>query len=138
MTWIDDTFPGSVGNHAITSKPDTEYNCIAYAAGDQTEWWTHQPGYKWPARRTPLIEGLVAVFESLGFERCESSALEPGYEKVVLYAKGGLWKHAARQTPQGKWSSKLGPEEDIRHDTPESLCGDWYGTVYCFMRRVVP
>lgn len=135
MTWINTAFPAAVGSHEVTSPCDGEYNCIAYAAGNKSEWWTHLPGYKWPGKRTPIVTGLVGLFESLGFERCDSPEPESGYEKVAIYAKGGLWKHAARQTSSGKWTSKLGPDEDIEHASPFALCGDLYGTVHCFMRR---
>ena len=40
-----------------------------------------------------------------------------GVRKVVLYADGNEWTHAARQLPSGRWTSKLGDYEDIEHDT---------------------
>ena len=68
--------------------------------------------------------------------RCDSSHLEAGFEKVALYAMpNGDWSHAARQRPGGDWSSKIGPCEDIRHDSPELLNGVYYGAVYCIMKR---
>ena len=42
-------------------------------------------------------------------------SLEPGFEKVALYALGGVPKHAARQLSSGRWSSKLGDLEDVEH-----------------------
>ncbi|MCI0637958.1 MAG: hypothetical protein L0Y72_23715 [Gemmataceae bacterium] len=36
--------------------------------------------------------------------------------------------HAARQLPTGRWSSKLGPSEDIEHDL-HALEGEIYGTI---------
>ena len=137
MTWIDAQFPGAAGRYRITSAPDDDYNCIAYAAGERTEWWSHESGYKWPVNRSPLAGSLVAVFESIGYVVCASDALEPGYEKVALFVKGGMWSHASVQLSTGKWSSKLGPDEDIEHDTPDCLAGSSYGTVHCFMRRKV-
>jgi len=135
--WIDSSFPGlKTQGYLVTSGSTDTYNCIAYAAGDQTSWWSHAPGYHWPnAARTPSIESLVEVFAGLGYERCDDANEEVGFEKVALYEKYQRWTHAARQLPGGAWSSKLGPDEDIRHPNPESLCGTMYGIVYCIMRR---
>ncbi len=69
MSWITSAFPKlNDKNHEITSAADSDYNCIAWAAGDNSKWWTHIPGYRWPAQRNPQIEALVAVFENLGYE----------------------------------------------------------------------
>ena len=46
-----------------------------------------------------------------------------------------MQSHAAVQLTGGGWSSKLGPDEDISHRTPESLDHEFYGEVRCFMRR---
>lgn len=135
MTWIDEQFQSARGLHEITSDPESLYNCIAWATGDNTDWWSHKSGYKWPAKRTPMVTSLIAVFRSVGFKKCENGSAEEGYEKVALYAKYGVWKHAARQIRSGKWASKLGEDEDIEHENPECLCGDDYGEIYCYMRR---
>lgn len=137
--WIDDEIPAAVGRYTLTSEKAEEYNCIAWAAiGVKDEWWEHTPGYKWPApTRSSLVESLVAVFEGLGYERCDSDGMEPGYEKVALYARNGFWTHAAKQLPNGRWMSKLGPDEDIHHDTADCLCGNGYGIVHCYMKRKV-
>jgi hypothetical protein len=135
MSWIESQFPKLVGRHRVTSPEDDRYNCIAWSVHDQTEWWSHLPGYKWPAQRSPRIESLIAVFSSLGFEVCTSAAKEVGFEKVALFARDGMWQHACRQLPSGVWVSKLGPDEDIEHDAPEHLCGESYGDLHCVMRR---
>lgn len=37
-------FPGlQAEGFAETSSPTTDYNCIAWAAGDQTQWWWPHP-----------------------------------------------------------------------------------------------
>jgi hypothetical protein len=136
VSWIDQRFPAPVSRYVITSEPDPTYNCIAYAVGVTTEWWSDLPGYKWPAARGPHVEALVAVFAGRGFTQCASGELESGHEKVAVFAKAGAWTHAAWQTHAGRWRSKLGQEEDIEHQTPDCLCGDAYGAVHCFMKRV--
>lgn len=137
--WIDDSFPRLASEgYKITSEPNSEYNCIAYATGETDRWWAHLDGYYWPesASRSALVQSLIQAFSELGYELCPNAAQEPGYEKVALYANSaGEWTHAAIQLPGGAWSSKLGPDEDISHQTPESLAGDLYGEVHCIMRR---
>lgn len=135
--WIDDSFPDlSPDRYTITSNPTDEYNCIAWAAGENTSWWSHLPGYQWPgAIRDQTIESLVAMFSEIGYEVCDNAFLEDGFEKVAVYEKAGLWKHAARQLPNGRWTSKLGPDEDIEHQSPDDLSGNLYGVVYSIMRK---
>jgi hypothetical protein len=133
VSWIERDYPGTAGKHEITSEPDEEYNCIAWAANDKSTWWSHEDGFKWPAKRSSGIEALVEVFAGLGFKETKSRTLEPGREKVALYAKEGKWTHASRQLTSGKWASKLGVDEDIEHDDPECLCGRWYGKIHCIM-----
>ena len=101
--WIDNGFPGL--HYEITSGQDGNYNCIAWAAGSQDAWWSHQPGYYWLGERGPDAQSLVELFRILGYEECAGHELEPGYEKVALYARGGEWTHAARQVESGRWTS---------------------------------
>lgn len=63
--------------------------------------------------------------------------MEVGFEKIALYAKGNEFMHVARQSPNGKWSSKLGRLEDVEHDSLEVLEGDAYGYPKLFMRRKI-
>ena len=67
-----------------------------------------------------------------------NASLEPGFEKVALYAdRNEEVTHAARQTADGSWTSKLGEWEDIAHKSLEALCGDEpaYGTVAQILKR---
>ena len=121
-----------------TSLSCRHYNCIAWAAGDSKRRWEHQAGYKWPkAPRTEDIESLVAVFAGLGYSKCDDGSLEAGFEKVVLYVHflRPRWTHAARQLPNGMWTSKIGHLEDVQHRTPECLQSGDYGRVHSYMRR---
>ena len=136
-TWIDEAFPNiAEAGYQITSEPADEYNCIAWAAGSNTEWWSHVIGYRWPAERASEVESLVQLFASMGYEICDNAELEEGIEKVVIFAQDGRWSHATRQLENGQWTSKLGLFEDIEHSTAESLVGDFYGSVHCTMRRL--
>ena len=135
----DPAFPRlTAENHEVTSASDVGYNCVAWAAGDATRWW--QPGFFWPLdvpRHECGIGALEAVFLELGFEECPDGTREPGFEKVALYGSGLLYTHAARQLPDGSWTSKLGKAQDIRHDSPDDIAGGLYGEVIEFMRRRV-
>ncbi len=132
-SWIDEEFP-NIG-YRITSERDNFYNCVAWAAGNDNDWWSHQEDYRWIGERGPGLRNLVALFTVLGYEECESDSLDTDYTKVALYAKDGNWTHAARQLPDGAWISKLGVLEDIEHASPNDLSGDFYGEVHCIMRR---
>lgn len=122
--------------------PDERYNCIAWAAGDDQQWW--QPSgrrwHYWP-RRVPLAYTLNAhraAFRTLGYVDCDDGSVEAGWEKIALYTGEpyGLVTHAARQNEWGIWLSKLGPLEDIEHLTLAALEGpEQYGTVAAFMKR---
>ena len=121
----------------IVERASERYNCIAYAAGDTSKWWDHNRNHYWPtpATRSNSIESLKEVFVDLGFEQCHDGRTENGYQKVALYGERGLWKHAAVQTPNGRWRSKMGQGPVIEHRSPESLSDGQYGNVAFYMRR---
>jgi hypothetical protein len=135
---LEEDFPNLAGTPwRITSDPARKYNCIAYAAYDQQRYWDTAKGYYWPpgARRENTVEAWTAAFEVLLYKLCQDATLEDGYEKIALYAKASSPTHIARQTQLGTWTSKLGPDEDIEHITPEALEGKIYGEVVTCMRR---
>ena len=124
-----------------TSPVDRRYNCIAWAAGDNTRWW--QPvgvgGYYWPEgiAREVTLESYELAFKRQAFRRCDSPELEEGYEKVALYTdSNGVPTHAARQLDDGYWASKLGQGVDIEHARLEDVGGaPGYGEIALIMRR---
>jgi hypothetical protein len=126
----------------VTSPPDLHYNCIGFAAGrSDVVWWPDeypdpQSDY-WPQGilREESVPAFVELFQSLGYELCSDGDLEARFEKVAIYALGQKPTHAARQLTTGAWTSKLGVEEDIVHEKPESLDGPCYGSVVQFLRR---
>ncbi len=128
-----------------TSGKDPVYNCVAWAAKRDKYWWW-QPGagtgLHWPAgvRQDPNYgyECFVELFESRGYERCNdfNYQFEIGYEKIVIYSfPDGEFSHVAKQLSSGKWTSKLGPDEDIRHNTPHGLEDKSYGSVKQLLRK---
>ena len=118
--------------------PDDQYNCIAWALGENDRVISNAAGDYYPSTTTrlQLSRELVEICTFYGFEKCESPALEEGYVKIALYGRNDFWKHAARQSPSGKWLSKLGVTgADIEHESPTCVECDAYGTVYCYMRK---
>jgi hypothetical protein len=84
----------------------------------------------------------AAVTQDSTFEWSKVGAQVTGgwFEKVALHAidgpNGSLQpKHAAVQTPEGCWSSKLGDCEDIEHFSLEALNSIGYGRAVRFLRR---
>lgn len=134
---IAEAFPGlKTSLFAITSQPTDDYNCIAWAAGDNGNFWW--PGRFWP-KDVPPVESRLAfirAFATRGYVVCDNGDLEEGFEKVCLYEKLGKPKHAARQLPDGTWSSKLGRAHDISH-TLEGLAGRQYGKPSVYFRRPI-
>jgi hypothetical protein len=122
----------------MTSPASVDYNCIAWCAEDTERW--RQPGVYWPTRTDAGDYGLgvlVEAFRSLGFEECEDGAFDADYDKVAVYGGTLFYTHAARQLPDGKWTSKLGRSEDIEHETPDDVAGGVYGEVHQYMRRAI-
>jgi hypothetical protein len=126
--------------YRITSPPDPIYNCIAYAVGVTDQWWWPDPdGFDyWPPGvvRACTLDAFLQAFATIGYTPCPDGSLEPGWEKVALYATDEGPAHAARQLADGRWSSKLGPEDDIEHAL-EGLEGTLYGSVVQYLRRPV-
>jgi hypothetical protein len=138
---LEEVFPGMRGrSYQITGPKDHRYNCIAFAAGDDRDWWwPDTPGEDtWPAggARTETIDAFRNAFVTSGYTVCDNDQLEPGYEKVALFALAGVPKHAAKQLSNGRWISKLGPSEDIEH-TLHDMTGMVYGAVALVMKRLM-
>jgi hypothetical protein len=132
---LEGAFPSLAAGGYLVASPKTDaYNCVAWAAGDASRWW--EPGIYWPGPPGEELAALSGLFAALGYAVCPADELEAEHEKVALYADDqNQWTHAARQLPDGWWTSKLGPDEDIVHRTPQALVGDLYGHVGAIMKR---
>jgi hypothetical protein len=122
-------------------KDSEEYNCFAWAAGDTSRKWApvDRPPYYWPqgVPKGLTVDSCIKAYETLGFRPCETGELEIGQEKIAIFVHEvhGRVTHAARQLPDGCWTSKLGDFHDIKHKTLRALeCPD-YGRVARFLRR---
>lgn len=138
---IEGLFPRLATERYRMASPRTpRYNCIAWAAGDDTAWWEPDPMdlYYWPdaVPRQLTLEAYTRAFRTLGYTPCDTAEFEPGFEKIAIYVdNNGTPTHAARQLPNGRWTSKLGNLEDIEHTTLEGLTGAVYGSVGLILKR---
>jgi len=123
-------------NFRQTSQAAIDYNCIAWAYGRNDVWCWPSTICFWPiARCEETVDAFEELFSSIGYKRCVDASLECGFLKIVLYVKDGKPTHAARQLATGKWTSKLGQNIDIEHDTPDVLNGPGYGVASVYMKR---
>jgi hypothetical protein len=146
-SWASGTFPRlTEHDYQVTSPQTRKYNCIAWAVADtDAKWWPDPLRIgKWPDNppREETVEAFVRMFEFFGYARCADGNLEGGFEKVAIYAAsqvGGrlIPLHAARQLPNGNWTSKIGDFEDIEHPAVDLLDSAAYGSVVCYLRRPI-
>lgn len=126
-----------------SSEETWQYNCIAWAVGENHRRWdpTIERGRKqgyWPddVGREPTIENLMLALEKARFEDCGTDGeFEAGFEKIALTEDEGEWQHACRVLEDGRFWSKCGDFEDVKHDKAglESL----YGPIVRFMKRTI-
>lgn len=127
-------------NYRITSPQDVQYNCIAWAAGENDVWWWPDDMFyaHWPdtVPRQVTIEAFIQAFSTKGYYQCDDGSLEKGFEKIALYALNEKPTHAARQLSDGNWTSKLGRNHDISHPI-DALDGPAYGSVTLFLKKAI-
>ena len=133
------------GAYEEKSPRDPSYNCFAFVANDRGHIWQYTGpgrlgGYFWPTDvKGDTLDHVVRVYELLGFVACDSADLEPSVVKIAIYVdRDGVPSHAARQTRQGTWISKLGRGKDIEHSTLDLLAGDQrdeYGKVERILKK---
>ena len=139
---IEESFPRlAATDYRVTSPGDPYYNCIAWAAGESTRCWWPRYGYYWPpdVPREPALNAFVEAFATLGYRASASPDPVAGLEKVAIFVDtGGQPTHAARQVLTGRWTSKLGNEEDIEHVSVADVGGAVYGEVAVVLERGTP
>ncbi|MDY6803909.1 MAG: hypothetical protein SXA11_08890 [Cyanobacteriota bacterium] len=145
--WLASHCPNlSSDEYKIISPETSDYNCIAWAAEEDDRWWDPTDpdcGY-WPdgVPRELTLKAFIRAYETIGYLPCDNSEVEPGFQKVAIYAKedsiddAGQPTHAARQLPNGRWTSKIGEFEDIEHELDE-LRGYFYGEVVQILKRPI-
>ena len=130
----------------VTSPKTRSYNCTAWAVHlTKTNirppiwgWDGAISGEYWPESVPPrgTVRAYEEVFETFGYRPCVDGTFEIGTEKIALYAQDPLeCLHAARQTVNGMWTSKMGECADIEHHSPAHVAGSKFGQVVAFMAR---
>jgi len=100
------------GDFRIIGPADPSYNCIAHVLG-RHEWVQ------------PSGESYDAFFVRQGYTRCAADEAD-----MVFYSGG----HVSLR--RGKvWTSKLGKNVLIEHDSVDDLTGHSYGRVESYWRR---
>jgi hypothetical protein len=136
--WFSGLQPGTFEK---IGEPSADYNCFAWAAGDMTRRWEpfEADDCYWPdgVAVELTLESFIQAYATVGYRSCESARIERQHEKIAIYMKDGVPSHAAKQTPNGRWTSKLGDYELIEHDflALEGEREHEYGRVVQLMRR---
>lgn len=87
--WIERDFPNlSTTGYKITSPDTINYNCIAWAAGDDQRWWwpDSQNIDYWPEEvpREVTLDAFKQAFQTVGYEVCQTDSLESGWQKMLF------------------------------------------------------
>jgi type VI secretion system secreted protein VgrG len=141
---LQKSFPRLGTNFEVLRARTKSYNCIAWSLGVTDHWVNPETG----PEDAPL-RFMDRLYAEEGYRRAVQLnwRLERGLQKVVVYATLNPdatineVTHAARQEPDGTFTSKLGQLPLIRHATPEDLRGPLYGlpiAVYVRPAHVTP
>lgn len=138
---LESNFPQLASTpYTVTSPETTDYNCLAWAAGASDCWWWPDLDEScfWPAgiARHETLSAFIQAFAVLGYSVCVTGDLESDREKVAIFASNGQPTHAARQLPDGLWTSKCGAGHDIVH-AMDGLNGNIYGRPEVFLARPI-
>jgi hypothetical protein len=85
---------------AKKSEPTPDYNCIAFAVGDETQcWWPNEDGY-WPegVAGAETVDAFVAAFGTREYAKCDLGELEPDFEKIAFRGRAA----AESPAPDGR------------------------------------
>lgn len=134
-----DALPNSfVEPLVVASSATGNYNCIAWALEDTTHfYWTGpEEFFYWESDlvREETIDCFVQLFARYGYNICNNALKERGFTKIALFAKDNVPTHAARQLPNGLWTSKLGILEDVEHSL-FAISDGIYGSVALILKK---
>jgi hypothetical protein len=120
----------------ICSAYDGFYNCAAWAIGDKHHFWSPEAWWPPDAPKGASVRHLSETYAMFGFEPCGmDSSVETGYDKLAICELDGEWQHVCKQCPDGRWWSKLGDCEDVKHALNDIEAQPDYGTVVLIMKR---
>jgi hypothetical protein len=124
--------------YELTSQETVDYNCFAFAAGEEDcRWDPVDPDGYWPdgVPRELTLDAFIKAYQTIGYECCDNRELEVGFEKIAIYTYNGEPQHVARQEKDGMWKSKLGDWEDIKHELEGLENPHYYGVVQQVLKR---
>jgi hypothetical protein len=126
----------------FTSPVDFNYNCLSWALCYDTRYLDRGDGCHWPwdDASEETAEGWARVCEHHRFTIVATNDVSfvMGIEKVAILRNAAGDLHAARQSQDGKWKSKLGSwGPDIDHNDLESLAVG-YGNVVFVLQKERP
>lgn len=125
--------------YSVESVETWDYNCIAFAADIQDQWWWPDANgdCEWPpgVKREVTLERFIEAYGTRGYKKCWFSLCQRRFERIAIYTLNGIPTHAAKQLPDGRWKSKLGPWEDIEHKTIKAVEEYIYGKAVVYMKR---
>ena len=130
---VEADFPSLKHTEYELSPEDFNVNCLAYAIGDNNNWWEppNGKGQFWPAgfAEDVTVQTVTSILRISGFTVEIDPEDSPKAEAIAIYAQGDEWTHFAR-FDNGFWSSKLGEGHDIMRISLKDLEGGLYGRVY--------
>jgi type VI secretion system secreted protein VgrG len=128
-------FPRLGDEYEVLAPATRGYNCIAHTGDWRDKLWVN------PYQDIRIWD---ALYRGGGYTRADNlnTAPESGKQKVVLYgtASGGStnYTHAAIQSKDGGYESKLGEGPLIRHKDADSVAGGLYGRPVAVYERKSP
>ncbi|WP_426733087.1 DUF6209 family protein [Myxococcus faecalis] len=121
------SFPHLTADTFVGIGPSSQrYNCIAWTLGNRNEW-------VWPGTR---VEDFDQLYAQQGYQPLDTLDLshDPTLEKVVIYGRKPVTgngplevTHGALMDEQGRFTSKIGTQPLIRHNSADDLTGPSYG-----------
>jgi len=135
---VEQDFPALTGTEYDLSDEDFNYNCLAYALGDLSNWWEPPKGLGqyWPPGypNDVSVQTAESIIKDHGFTVDCDAASTPETDAIAIYAEGNEWTHFAKFS-SGSWSCKLGEGHDVMGVTIEHLEGTLYGRVVKILSR---
>jgi hypothetical protein len=129
---VERDFPALAGTEYDLSDEDFNYNCLAFALGDQSNWWEPPKGLGqyWPPgfSEDVTVPTVELIIKTHGFTVETEIRSTPGTDAIAIFAEGNEWTHFAKFS-NGSWSSKLGDGHDVIGVSPEHLEGPLYGKI---------
>lgn len=133
-------FPVLATNYEVLGPSTRTYNCIAHSLGYNDRWINPIT-----SAGSNKLAGMDDLYKQQGYTRLSQLdySLQAGYQKVVVYAQkenGVITKvtHAAIQSADGSWTSKLGQLALIKHLSPIDIVGPAYGVPVAVYMRPIP